>query len=58
MISRTGKREARKQVVARADLAVIDGNRDGNVRRQRQPGATTGSQSLLLSQTDLAIRYT
>jgi hypothetical protein len=46
------------QVVAHADLAVIDGNRDGNVRKQRQLGTTTGSQSLLLSPADLVIRYT
>jgi len=46
------------RVVARAELVVIDGDRDGNVRRQRQPGATTGSQSLLLSPADLPIRYT
>ena len=59
MIRRTGNRGgARMRVVAHSELAVIDGNRDGNVRRQHQTGATAGSQSLLLSRADLAIRYT
>jgi hypothetical protein len=46
------------RVLARPELAVIDGNRDGNVHRQRQTGATAGSQSLLLSWADLVICYT
>jgi len=40
--------------VARADLTVID----GNVRRQRQAGTTTGSQALLLSRAEPGVRYT
>jgi len=40
------------------DLRVIDGNRDGNVRSQRQPGAATDNRTLLLNWTELAIRST
>jgi hypothetical protein len=36
----------------------VDGNHDGNVRSQRQAGAATDSQSLLLGWAELAIRYT
>lgn len=36
----------------------IDGNRDGNIASPCQPKTGTGSQSLLLRQADLAIRYT
>jgi len=44
----------RATVVASATAA--DGNRDGNVRSQRQPAA--GSQTLLLDRAELAIRHT
>jgi len=37
---------------------VIDGNRGGNARNQRQAGAATGSQTLLLNLAELGIRYT
>jgi hypothetical protein len=40
-----------------ADLGVIDGNRDGNVGSQRQAGAATDSQTLLLDWAELPIRY-
>jgi len=39
------------------DSGVIDGNRDGNVRSQRQAGTTTGSPTLLLNWDELAIRF-
>jgi hypothetical protein len=40
------------------DLEVTDGNHDGNVGSQRQPGAATGSQALQLAWAELGIRYT
>ncbi len=37
------------RVVALADPAVIDGNRDGNMRIQRQAGTAMDNQTLLLT---------
>jgi hypothetical protein len=48
----------RKLVGAAPELAVYDGNHDGNVGNQCQARAATDSQLLQRGQGELAIRYT
>jgi hypothetical protein len=49
---------ARKLVGTAPELAVYDGNHDGNVGNQYQARAATGSQLLQRGRAELAIRYT
>jgi hypothetical protein len=59
----SGRHQAPAEVACEFDVKrrrrrPLDGNRDGNVGSQRQSGAATGSQTLLLDRAELVIRYT